>query len=71
MPQQGAERFVVLYRNPAGQTRRKVIGRFGLMTVEEARRTARVMLGEVAKGADPVEETKQVRGHTVSEICDW
>lgn len=69
--QQGTKSFVVQYRNPAGQSRRKVIGRFGLMTVEEARRTARVMLGEVAKGADPVEETKQVRGHTVSEICDW
>jgi len=69
--QQGTKSFVVQYRNPAGQSRRKVIGRFGLMTVEEARRTARVMLGEVAKGADPVEEIKQARGRTVSEICDW
>lgn len=69
--QQGTKSFVVQYRNPSGQSRRKVIGRFGLMTVEEARRTARVMLGEVAKGADPVEETKQAPGHTVSEICDW
>lgn len=68
---QGTKSFVVQYRNPAGQSRRKVIGRFGLMTVEEARRSARVMLGEVAKGADPIEETQQVRGHTVSEICDW
>ena len=68
---QGTKSFVVQYRNPAGQSRRKVIGRFGLMTVEEARRSARVMLGEVARGADPVEETKQVRGLTVGDICDW
>jgi integrase len=68
---QGTKSFVVQYRNPSGQSRRKVIGRFGLMTVEEARRNARVMLGEVAKGTDPIEETKKVRGHTVSEICDW
>lgn len=68
---QGTKSFVVQYRNPAGQSRRKVIGRFGLMTVEEARRSARVMLGEVARGADPVEETRQVRGLTVSDICDW
>lgn len=68
---QGTKSFVVQYRNPAGQSRRKVIGRFGLMTVEEARRSARVMLGEVARGADPIEETRQVRGLTVSDICDW
>lgn len=68
---QGTKSFVVQYRNPAGQSRRKVIGRFGVMTVEEARRSARVMLGEVARGADPVEETRQVRGLTVTDICDW
>jgi hypothetical protein len=70
--QQGTKSFVVQYRSPSGQSRRKVIGRFGLMTVEEARRNARVMLGEVAKGADPIEEVKQQTvGHTVGEICDW
>lgn len=70
--QQGTKSFVVQYRSPNGQSRRKVIGRFGLMTVEEARRNARVMLGEVAKGADPIEEVKQQPvGHTVAEICDW
>lgn len=69
--QQGTKSFVVQYRNPYGQSRRKVIGRFGLMTVEEARRNARVMLGEVAKGSDPVEEAKQPVGHTIDAICDW
>lgn len=68
---QGTKSFVVQYRNPSRQSRRKVIGRFGLMTVEEARRSARVMLGEIAKGTDPVEEARKVRGHTISEICDW
>jgi site-specific recombinase XerD len=29
------------------------------------------MLGEVAKGADPIEESKQVCGLTVNDICDW
>ena len=70
--QQGTKSFVVQYRSASGQSRRKVIGRFGLMTVEEARRNARVMLGEVAKGADPIEEVKQQPvGHTIGEICDW
>jgi site-specific recombinase XerD len=68
---QGTKSFVVQYRNQHGQSRRKVIGRFGLMTAEEARRNARVMLGEVAKGTDPVETAKQQTGHTVNSICDW
>src|SRR3546814_1082316 len=54
-----------------GKTRRKVIGRYGLMTAEQGRRAARVLLGEVAKGTDPVEEAEQQRGHTIDEICDW
>jgi site-specific recombinase XerD len=68
---QGTKSFVVQYRNQHGQSRRKVIGRFGLMTAEEARRNARVMLGEVAKGTDPAETAKQQTGHTVNSICDW
>ena len=43
--QQGTKSFVVQYRSASGQSRRKVIGRFGLMTVEEARRNARVKIG--------------------------
>lgn len=70
--QKGTKSFVVQYRSTTGLSRRKVIGRFGLMTVEEARRNARAMLGDVAKGADPIEEIKQQPiGHTVGEICDW
>src|SRR3546814_17114445 len=41
------------------------------MTAEQGRRAARVLLGEVAKGTDPVEEAEQQRGHTIDEICDW
>lgn len=67
----GSKSFVVQYRNPHGQSRRRVIGRFGLMTVEEARRNARVLLGDVAKGTDPIEEAKRLKGHTIEEICSW
>lgn len=67
----GAKSFVVQYRNPAGKSRRKVIGRYGLITAEGARRTARAMLGDVAKGVDPEEEEKQRRGRTINEICEW
>ncbi|MDP3907551.1 site-specific integrase [Novosphingobium sp.] len=67
----GTKSFVVQYRNEQGKTRRKVIGRYGLMTVEEARRIARVMLGDVARGHDPAEEAPPQVGHTIDSICDW
>src|SRR3546814_14117732 len=67
----GTKSFVVQYRTPLGKTRRKVIGRYGLMKAEQGRRAARVLLGEVAKGTDHVEEAEQQRGHTIDEICDW
>lgn len=67
----GAKSFVVQYRNADGRSRRKVIGRFGLMTAEEARRIARSILGDVARGADPAQPETIAHCHTVSSICDW
>ena len=68
----GLKSFVVQYRNAAGRSRRIVIGRYGLITVEEARREARALLGKVAKGIDPAEEGENARDAiTVAEICDW
>lgn len=68
----GAKSFIVQYRNAEGRTRRKVIGRFGLMTAEEARRIVRAILGDVARGEDPAREPEMAKaGHTVGSICDW
>lgn len=67
----GAKSFLVQYRNAEGKSRRKVIGRFGLMTPEEARRIARGMLGDVARGEDPAEPDPGATRHTVGSICDW
>lgn len=67
----GTKSFVVQYRNEQGKTRRKVIGRFGLMTAEEARRIARSMLGDVARGQDPVEAANEEGRHSINAICDW
>src|SRR3546814_9727836 len=66
----GTKSFVVQYRTPLGKTRRKVIGRYGLMTAEQGRRAARVLLGEVAKGTDPVEEAKLPALYRVHENPD-
>ncbi len=68
----GLKSFVILYRNPEGRNRRAVIGRYGLMTVEEARKLAHEKLVAVSKGLDPAAgEAKAAGLLTVAEVCDW
>ena len=68
----GLKSFILQYRNREGRSRRRVLGRFGVMTVEEARIEARILLGKIAKGVDPADE-KPPEGDTttIAEICDW
>jgi integrase len=68
----GLKSFVLQYRNGEGRSRRMVLGRFGVMTVEEARKEARIALGKIAKGIDPADE-KPPEGDTltIAEVCDW
>lgn len=68
----GLKSFVIQYRTPEGRNRRAVIGRYGLMTVEEARKVAHEKLVAVSKGVDPVAEEAKAAGLlTVAEACDW
>jgi Arm DNA-binding domain len=68
----GLKSFVVQYRNSEGRSRRIVIGRYGIMTVEEARREAKALLGKIAKGIDPAAERALTGDYvTVTEVCDW
>ncbi|MCH8683874.1 tyrosine-type recombinase/integrase [Pedomonas mirosovicensis] len=66
----GKKVYVAQYR--AGtRLRRMKIGAHGPLTVEEARKEARVILGQVARGEDP-QEDKQTRRKslTVTQLCD-
>lgn len=48
------------------------LGRFGPLTVDQARARAQVTLGAVAAGDDPAEDRqRQGRPVTVAEVCDW
>lgn len=68
----GLKSFVIQYRTSESRNRRAVIGRYGLMTVEEARTLAHEKLVAVSKGFDPVAEEARAAGLlTVTEICDW
>jgi len=66
----GKKVYVAQYR--AGtRLRRMKIGAHGPLTVEEARKEARIILGQVARGEDP-QEDKQTRRKslTVTQLCD-
>lgn len=66
----GKRSYVLQYRS-AGRSRRYTIGLHGVWTPETARREARVQLGKVAQGDNPVED-KQINRHamTVKQLRD-
>jgi len=70
----GIRTFMVQYRaggGRSGRTRRYAIGRYGPLTVEEARKQAKVILGAVAVGRDPSgERTALRREMTVAQLID-
>ncbi|MGL4236251.1 tyrosine-type recombinase/integrase [Tabrizicola sp.] len=68
----GLKTFVVQYRTAEGRSRRLAIGRYGLITVEQARDQAKIKLGMVAGGVDPAQQEDVPEDNiTVSELCDW
>lgn len=70
----GAISFILQYR-ALGKSRRITLGRYGSppgLTVEQARKKAIMLLGEVVKGLDPAKEKakKKVERITLREACD-
>lgn len=55
-----------------GRVKRKSLGRYGSMTVEQARKAAMQHLGQIAMGKDPIAEKRadEVRGVTLIEVFD-
>ncbi len=67
----GAKAFIVQYRMPGHRTaKRRVIGKCGVLTVDEARKEARLKLADVQRGHDPFAERDAKRkAPTVAELC--
>lgn len=68
----GLKAFILQYRNTDGRSRRIMLGRYGVLTVEQARSEARIKLGDIARGNDPAVQRSAARAApTVAQICDW
>ena len=65
----GRKSFVVSYRTQ-GRKKIMVLGKYGILTVDQARKRARVELGSVAQGNDPSRE-KQARARKVATMAEF
>ncbi|WP_068080586.1 tyrosine-type recombinase/integrase [Polycladidibacter stylochi] len=67
----GRKSFLIQYRDDSRRTRRKAIGRYGTITVDEAKREARELLAAVTRGENPAEEDKRQKASpTVAAVCE-
>lgn len=63
--------FYADYYNQDGQRTRMSLGSYGKLTVDDARKMAKITLGDVLKGEDPHLERKTRRKSlTVDQLCD-
>jgi integrase len=67
----GMRTFILVYRNKAGRVRRLTIGRYGRVTVDQAREAAKHHNGVIVLGGDPVADRKRDRtAKTLDEVFD-
>jgi integrase len=67
----GAKSFLLQYRNAARRTRKTVLGRYGTLTVDQARDRAIKLLGTILDGSDPSQDKREHRqAFTVGELAD-
>jgi integrase len=66
----GRKIFMIQYRTNSGERRKPTIGRFGELTVEQARSIAQDWLADVRKGKDPGAEKRIARENPrMRELC--
>ncbi len=72
----GTKTFIIRYRMDGGgrsaPRRFLTVGRFGTLTVEEARKKAKTLLGSAASGKDPAGDVQEKRREsTMKELLDF
>jgi integrase len=67
----GMKTFILVYRNKAGRVRRFTIGRYGRVTVDQAREAAKHHNGVIVLGGDPAADRKRDRtAKTLDEVFE-
>ena len=66
----GNMNFYADYRLPDGRRNRKKLGSASVLTVAQARDTAKEVLADVVKGEDPRKARKEARSHTLGSYLD-
>lgn len=67
----GTKSFVIRYRNERGKRRYITIGKFGVLTLRQARTLARQELAAATVGEDPAEQRQRARNaETVADLVD-
>lgn len=65
----GRKSYLIQYRDIGRRTRRKIIGRHGTVTADDARKQARILLAGISQGANPAEDLARRRdAATVEEL---
>ena len=72
----GSKTFVVDYTTQSGRRHRLAIGRYGVLTIQQAREEAIKMLADVARGSDPISEKQKARKEQtlkefIEEYLEW
>lgn len=65
------KQFMLMYRNDKGERKRVSLGSYPVISLSDAKKKARTILGQVADGEDPAEKKRQyMASDTFGQLCE-